>query len=91
MNRHKQVLAIGRSIVGRGCDYSEANRLTRRIKYYGAHATAERLAALRKALDAAGLYEVVVKGGDCTYGSCGGTHYNYSTVLLVPIAWFTEE
>lgn len=91
MNRHKQVLAIGRSIVGRGCNYSEANTLTRRIKYYGARATAEKLTALRTALDAAGLNEVVVKGGECCYASCGGTHDNYSIVLLEPVAWFTEE
>lgn len=91
MNRHKQVLAIGRGIVGRGCDYSEANKNTRRIKWYGARATTEKLTALRTALNAAGLNEVVVKGGKCCYASCGGVHDNYSIVLLEPKAWFTEE
>jgi len=89
MNRHKQVLTIGRSIIGRGCDYSEANKLTRRIKWYGAQATAERMTALRKALDAAGLNEVVVEA--TASDNCYGRTPGYSITLFEPKAWFTEE
>lgn len=89
MNRHKQVLQIGRAVLGRGCNYSEPNMLTRRIKYYGLKATPERLAALRAVLNCSGLNEVVVKA--TANDSCYGSTPDYSITLFEPKAWFTEE
>lgn len=88
MNRHKQVLAIGRAVLGRGCDYSEPNTLTRRIKYYNMRATEERITALRVALDANGFTAVQVKAVNSFYN--GAIICHASITLLVPIAWKDE-
>jgi len=89
MNRHKQVLEIGRTVLGRGCDYSEANKLTRRIKYHCCRATEERLRDLRNTLNAAGLGDVEVKATN-VYSPYAGVLQGASITLLVPINWFDE-
>ena len=89
MNRHKQVLAIGRSIVGRGCNYSEANKLTRRIKYWGCVKNVdEKIAQLRTALDAAGLNDVQIRKATRWYNS---EQFYAGINLYEPVTWFTEE
>ena len=88
MNRHKQVLEIGRDVICQGCDYSEPNALTRRIKYFGVGDARKKAEHVREVLDAAGLNEVQVKV--CNYYHYNGTILDYSIILLEPIAWFNE-
>lgn len=65
--------------------YSEANTHTRRLKYCYIETGGKQItqSELRRALDGAGLNEVVVKDFYCSDYYAGAT-------LLEPIAWFTE-
>lgn len=88
MNRHKQVLAIGRKVVGRGCNYSEANKRMRRVKYWRVANVQDKMVILRAVLDAAGLTEVLVKSA--TLSHYNGVIDNYGINLYVPLAWGNE-
>ncbi len=85
MNRHKQVLEIGRSVLGVGCNYSELNSTQRRIKYYLCEATVEKMDMLRTCLDAAGLHKVIVEATD-SYRN-GMPRYNANITLRIPRHW----
>ncbi len=60
MNKHQHVLAIATNVIGHHCDYSEARKGYRRVKYHNTVVNAKVIATLRRRFKAAGLSEVNV-------------------------------